>query len=239
MSREPIRMADLIDGASSEEEFMRAIIRAERTELPTKAEMQQLSGRLGPLMANQSTFGSSASPWRWLLVAGLVAGLTAAVVSLRPSGGPSQAGGAPPAPQRAVEAPVTSPPAIAVTAPASAAPAPVVAVESLPTASATPRTRPASSTDVPTCSGEIELLDRADAALRSGDALRALDLTRKHSERCSSGAFVQERERIAIDALSRLGRGDEMRARARAFEDRYPSSPHLHRIRSLVEQHSE
>ena len=240
MSREPIRMADLTDGASSEEEFMRAVIRAERTELPTEAEMQHLSARLGPVLTKRTSLAAWTSPWRWLLVAGLVAGLAAGLASLRAaSDAPSQPGGAPHVPARALEEPVPSTTATVVAAPPPAPPAPVVAVESLPSVMPAARARAASSSLAADCTGEIELLDRADAALREGDARRALALTREHSEHCAGGAFVQERERIAIDALSRLGRYDEMRARAGAFEARFPSSPHLHRIRSLVEQRSE
>ena len=77
MSRDPIRMADLTDGASSEDEFMRAVIRAERTELPAEAKMAELSKRLGPMMTERTPVAPSAPLWRWLLWAGLVAGLAA------------------------------------------------------------------------------------------------------------------------------------------------------------------
>jgi hypothetical protein len=84
-----------------------------------------------------------------------------------------------------------------------------------------------------TCTDEIDLVERADVALREGHAQKAVALTREHAERCPSGSFVQERERIAIEALAHLGQKDEVRARARAFETRFPTSPHLRRIRSL------
>lgn len=238
MSRDPIRMADLTDGASSEEEFMRAVIRAERTELPTEAKMEELSERLGPMMAKRTSLAPWAAQRRWLLLAGLVAGIAGIVSSRAGSGTPPQSAGAPEA-TALVETPVAPPrPTVAVQAPV-APPAPVVAVESLPSVTPPVRARAASAGAASDCVGEIELLDRADAALRAGDAVRALGLTREHSERCAAGAFVQERERIAIDALSRLGRHDEMRARARLFEARFPSSPHLQRVRSLVEEHAE
>jgi hypothetical protein len=51
--------------------------------------------------------------------------------------------------------------------------------------------------------------------------------------------LVQERERIAIEALVMLGRHEEAAARARAFETSYPSSPHLRRIRQLAPRRSE
>ncbi len=244
MSRDPIRMADLTDGASSEDEFMRAVIRAERTELPAEAKMAELSKRLGPMITERTPVAPSAPLWRWLLWAGLVAGLAAVAIragtrtSSRSAG--TQEGRELAAVTVETGAPSIAPaPPPAVSAEALLPPAPVVAVESLPSVTPPARARAVAPPPAPECTGEIELLDRADAALRAGDANRALSLTREHSERCPGGAFVQERERIAIDALSRLGRHGEMRARAASFEARFPSSPHLQRIRSLVGQRSE
>src|SRR5262249_14255889 len=125
--------------------------------------------------------------------------------------------------------------------PASAPPADEREPASLPAAllpSVRPPSRERYTAPSPTaCSNEIELLDRADAALRSGNAADALAATQKHAERCATGTFVQERERIAIEALAKLGRTEPMFARARAFEERFPSSPHLRRIRSVVAAH--
>lgn len=52
----------------------------------------------------------------------------------------------------------------------------------------------------------------------------ALDFTLEHARRFPSGALAQEREVIAIDALARMGRTQEARARAAAFLAAYPSS---------------
>ena len=82
-------------------------------------------------------------------------------------------------------------------------------------------------------------VDRADATLRAGDAKRALELTREHGARCPNGSFVQERERVAIEALALLGEGEMMRTRAKAFELRFPSSPHVRRIRNLASSNPE
>ena len=112
---------------------------------------------------------------------------------------------------------------------------PSMFVDSLPTSN-TERVRP---TATPTCTNEIELVDRADATLRAGDAKRALELTREHGARCPNGSFVQERERVAIEALALLGEGEMMRTRAKAFELRFPSSPHVRRIRNLASSNPE
>jgi hypothetical protein len=80
---------------------------------------------------------------------------------------------------------------------------------------------------------EILLLKQAQDALRADPGL-ALQLANRHAVRFPSGALAQEREVIAIDALSRLGRREEARARAGAFAERLPNSAHLGRIEALV-----
>jgi hypothetical protein len=233
MSRDPIRFADLAEGASSDDELLRALIRAERTELPTDAKMTELATRLEPIVANPGP-KPLASASRWLVVAAVAGLFITGAVALRSGSSPEDLR-APAISERAASVP--APETLAITATSlPAPPAPVISVDALPSVNALPRTRPvASSAAAPTCTDEIELVDRADAALRDGDAKNALARTREHAERCSNGAFVQERERIAIEALAHLGRTDEVRTRARAFESRFPSSPHLRRIRSLVE----
>lgn len=48
------------------------------------------------------------------------------------------------------------------------------------------------------------------------------------------GVLAQEREALAIEALVRLGRDEEARARAAAFAARYPTSPLAARMRALT-----
>ena len=80
---------------------------------------------------------------------------------------------------------------------------------------------------------EVSYLRRARGALKS-DPARALELANGHPSRFPHGALDQEREIVAIDALVRLGRRGESRARADAFRARYPSSAHLTRLDALV-----
>jgi hypothetical protein len=80
---------------------------------------------------------------------------------------------------------------------------------------------------------EIQLLHRAQDALGSAPS-RALDLLSLHAARFPAAALGQEREVLAIDALVRLGRIGEARARAAAFAARFPTSAHLHRLEALV-----
>jgi hypothetical protein len=80
---------------------------------------------------------------------------------------------------------------------------------------------------------EIQLLQRAQDALGSAPS-QALDLVNRHAARFPGAALGQEREVLAIDALVRLGRVSEARARAAAFAARFPASAHLHRLEALV-----
>lgn len=80
---------------------------------------------------------------------------------------------------------------------------------------------------------ELELLDEAQAALATSPS-RALTLARQHAQRYPDGAFAQEREVVAIDALVRLDRRDEARSRAERFHARWPSSAHGRRVDVLV-----
>jgi hypothetical protein len=80
---------------------------------------------------------------------------------------------------------------------------------------------------------EGALLLRARRALAS-DPASALALTEEDATRFPAGALAPEREVLAIEALSGLGRASDARARFAAFRARYPQSPHLARLASLV-----
>ena len=158
-----------------------------------------------------------------------------------------------PAPHRADDAAALPPPlARAITAPA-----PLAAVSAAPAAAPaepSPSARPAAATSAgssldpapgslhgdlgaqaPALRGEteIQLLQRAQDAL-GGSPARALALLDQHAARFPGAGLGQEREVIAIDALVRLGRAEEARARAAAFAARFPRSAHLRRLDALV-----
>jgi hypothetical protein len=80
---------------------------------------------------------------------------------------------------------------------------------------------------------ELSLLRRARAALVSNPA-DALQLSSLHAEQFPRGLLAQEGEVIAIEALVRLGRGDEARARATRFIEHYSGSVHVPRLRELL-----
>jgi hypothetical protein len=70
--------------------------------------------------------------------------------------------------------------------------------------------------------------------LLAQDPRAALEVTDEHARSYPGGAFAEEREALAIDALRRLGRRQELQARARAFLQRYPTSPHRERIEAWL-----
>ena len=81
---------------------------------------------------------------------------------------------------------------------------------------------------------EAALVRAAQAALLRDDAANALALTRQHATRFASGVHAEERDRIAIEALVRLGRTDDARAQAQRFFTHYPRSIYRPRIEALL-----
>jgi hypothetical protein len=249
MTRDIHRYSEAGEDVSPEQAYMRTLIRTERKDGPSDAVMQEIATRLGPILTSSRTSArASVTRQRLSLVTVVAVALSAGIYGLRPR---TDCNG--PSPVVVVPASETahgnevSPssddmrPSIVVgpEKPSSSSRTfvPTLSVESLPKAPPSARMAPAVAR--PACTNEVELLERADAALRSDDAARALAITRDHVARCATGSFVQERERIAIEALARLGLAPEMRQRALAFEERYPASPHLRLIRKLLEEHPE
>jgi hypothetical protein len=124
---------------------------------------------------------------------------------------------------------------------------PTVPVESLPLApasaavtpsapSATPAASPvtpAASAPAPTTETELAFLQRAQDSLATEPA-RTLALCAEHAQRFPRGVLGEEREVLAIDALTRLGHRDAAEARARRFLVTYPTSAHKRRIEQLL-----
>ncbi|MDF2697032.1 MAG: hypothetical protein K0S65_5415 [Labilithrix sp.] len=147
------------------------------------------------------------------------------VVTLRQNEAPSQAEPAATAP-RATEPSVTH-------AIEKAPEIPTIDVRSLPDPKMPSELRkvgPASGkTAAPEETSEGALLHRAHAA-NAADPRQALALTAEHSRRFPNGMLAHEREVIAIEALARLGRADEARARAATFFATYPGSAYRRRV---------
>jgi hypothetical protein len=80
---------------------------------------------------------------------------------------------------------------------------------------------------------EVELLKEARDSIAS-DPQRALLLTRRHRAEFPFGAYSQERDFLAVSALSRLGRAAEARSLAESFRRRYPRSAYLPQLARLL-----
>ena len=73
---------------------------------------------------------------------------------------------------------------------------------------------------------EIALVRDARAALRSGDATRALVILDEHAQRFPGGALAEDCDAERVSALCALGRGEEARLLARRFVASHPGSPY-------------
>lgn len=102
-------------------------------------------------------------------------------------------------------------------------------VRTLPRAPSAPSAPRASSDPL----AELALLGRARRVLHA-DAQRALTLTDEHLASYAQGQFAEERELLAIEALSLLSRTREANVRAAAFARRYPHSVHARRLTEIL-----
>jgi hypothetical protein len=176
------------------------------------------------------------------------AGLGGVVVLwLALQGGPDAAapGSAAPAVATAAESPAapasaSAAPADTVSAPAAAAPAaspPQPAGRAPPAQPATPATAAGSTSAAAAAKSalaeEVAQLGRI-RAVAGGDPAAALALVDEGHVRFAGGTLGPEREVIAIDALSRLGRRAEARARGEKLLARLPDGPFAERIRALI-----
>jgi len=235
-----------------DESFVDHALRAGRDELPDEARMRALEGRLGRALESEA---APSGWWRWSRLYPVV-GL--AIVALGVRAGTSSS----PAPSAsAALAPIETAPSAQVTASTEPIPsvepmpsveptssAPSVSIDALPSAEspapqpakvagaqeARPHARPATHAALPSGpSDELALLEAASRALDASPE-RALALTDEHLKRFRSPKFAQERERLAVVALVRLGRREDAKRRAEAFEAAFPESAHLTRVRELV-----
>jgi hypothetical protein len=116
------------------------------------------------------------------------------------------------------------------------APTPTQAAPVVVEAAPTTKRRISKRKDLPgpaaDAAAELALLQRARRALAVAPAT-SLALTDEHARLYPQGAFAQERELIAIEALASTDRFAAI-ARARAFAARFPRSAHRERIEALL-----
>jgi hypothetical protein len=114
---------------------------------------------------------------------------------------------------------------------------PVTSASARDTSAATRQTSPATpnGTGARPAIGKTELELLAEARqLADRDPAASLAVLEIHEQRFPHGTFEQEREVLAIEALIRLHRTDEARARGAAFAKTFPGSAHLRRIRVVL-----
>ncbi len=99
---------------------------------------------------------------------------------------------------------------------------PVVAVA--PASPPAPAITPPRSSQAAPGPEELGLLQQARTAVARQDFAAALPPIAEHARRFKNGRLAEEREALRVRALSGLGRIDEARRAAGAFESRFPRS---------------
>jgi hypothetical protein len=235
----------LLDDESSTSPTLRSLLEsAKREDEPAYGRVTALATRLAPLIAPlaplpppPAAVATAASAGKGVLVAKIGAAIVAAGLV---------GSGAWVAYDRSRAAPLASPPSpVQQTLPDAPPPQPareitpdVPTMPDVPTTPDAPTTRlalpePRAPRHVDR-DAEAALVRAAQAALLRDDAANALALTRQHATRFASGAHAEERDRIAIEALVRLGRTDDARAQAQRFFTHYPRSIYRPRIEALL-----
>jgi hypothetical protein len=238
-------------------------LEAARDEIPRAEKLEELAASFAPFLAARPSQRPLSRPPAARFVAASAAGgmkaLIAAVVFAASVGGavryfreakvanvpaPSAVESAAPEAPRKTAPSAEHAEAVQPAPPESAAPEPTPAATATSRAASGAR-EPATSSVAPSPaapsagtlpddngSGEIALLERAYRALAQNPS-EALALTEEDAKRYPSGALVQEREFVAIEALVALGRTSEADARIDQFRGRFPGSAHLRRLERL------
>jgi hypothetical protein len=98
------------------------------------------------------------------------------------------------------------------------------------------RARSGSKTQSEHPGDELGIIERAQRALREGDAARALELLERHRRSHPDGALAQERELLRAQALCDTGRLGEARALAAEFLAARPESAYAGKMRRVCVQ---
>jgi hypothetical protein len=119
----------------------------------------------------------------------------------------------------------SAPPAPLIVAAPAHALAPPSAPEQIPEVRSPPRVLPTPRlARADQARAELHLLRRARAAVAGGDFAAALAPIAEHAHRFKDGRLAEEREALRVKALAGLGRTEEARRAAAAFEARFPRS---------------
>lgn len=229
---------------------LRSLLESARADEPSAQQLASLAAKLSPLLvlpavavapaAAAGQAGAAAGKAATVAAAAAKTGLAVKVLvtvgAVAAVGSAFQAGRVyedKVAPPKMIERPVV------VVAPPAPAPEPVVVPEPAPVVEPQPAPAPALKPQVkpaaPKPEAEAAMLEQAMTSLKAGDAKKALALCERHArELGANGLLVQEREVIAIEALVRLGRGADAKARAEKFKKAFPTSTHLLKVESLI-----
>ena len=216
---------------------LRALLVAGRAELPGPERVAQMAQRAGGELATPNTRSGrggagSAGAIGGMLVGALLAALGLAGYSLLRELTRTQPAVALPAPSVQPE-PVR--PSSTTAHPAALIPPPTLL--SAEPATTRPRTSAPGARRVQSDPvAELELLDQAQEALRSGAPERALARANDHAARFPLGEYQQERELIATEALLRLGRHQAARRRATRLLTRFPDSSYRPRAEEQLDR---
>lgn len=219
--------------------YVRSILRAGESEVPDESKLASLALKLGPILGGG---GGGAGG------GGAIAAKTGAAAKTASVGAALKlAGGAVLAATLGVSSAVYVPKMIAAptrsdstgiaissstaTAVTTKLPAPVEMVAPVESIAPPAARRPAAVIESP--DAEVKLLERAQDALRTRPE-KALVLCTEHAGRFPQGLLTQEREVIAIEALTQTGRLPEAQSRAGRFAANYSNSTHLRRVEALV-----
>ena len=235
------------DGAGA---LLRDAIHESKRDLPDETRLAAIALKLGPLVGGAAGGGGAAAAGGAGAAKASVAPVTAKIGAMTASMKLEAAvavtaiaigGGAVVAPRilGSRAAAPTTPTASAMIATTTSA-GPTTISGSLPPASASAQalpvpTSPPAATMIkpPNPDDEVRTLDRAQDALAS-DPESALSLCNDDAILFAHGPLAQEREVIAIDALTRLGRMTDAKARAKKFAHDFPSSAALPRVHKLI-----
>jgi hypothetical protein len=229
----------------------RLLLDASRNEQPSDEHKSRLREALGigvPLSGAQAAPPTSTEPFgkasagasRGLAKSGPLAKLALAVGVLGVVGAlwftqrrevPPPTAAAPAHSVAPVEAPAPAPPP-AVHVPPEVSPLPPVKQPV-----STPRARsegPASSSE--DLSEQIRLIEAARAGVAARDSKAALAALRDYSAKFPRGSFGQEASVLRIRAVDQSGDSAGATAMAKAFIARFPSSPHVARLKPIAER---
>jgi hypothetical protein len=230
------------------------LLDASRAELPSEDHKTRLRAMLGigvplsgPLAAPPPASSAAPSPQAAASLAPPVVAKSATAAKVAVGLGIVAVAGALWLTRERDVAPVPPPPVVVPVAPVAAVPAPVLpaspaVVSPLPPVretTAVPRVRntaAAVSAGAEDLSEQIRLIEAARAGVASRDSKAALAALDSYSAKFSRGSFGQEAMVLRIRALDQAGDFARATALAKSFVTRFPSSPHVARLKPIAER---